>query len=360
MIGSRFTFGTAAGLEDAAQDFAIALPEFGEPPPPRLIRRDRFFFIQVRAGKLIGVSHGSTAGPAVHVGPAAGSLHRRNRARFQLHGLRRGTAFLSTVGFGPGWGVQPVFAAVTKTAETKSATANVEIVRGSSSSFHCNAGPSPVVEQSSRGTRAGCYTSRRLPLKMASILIRKPLDMILDEAGQEGENSLKRALGATNLIALGIGAIIGTGIFVLTGSVAAQNSGPAIVLSFHFCRNRVYLRRAMLRRIRLFDPDRRICVHLRLRHARRTFRLDHRLGLDPRICLRGRDRGLWMVGQRGAIAARLGLDLPPQWIATPGTSSPYNGKCGNPWRRCRRAWTLPHSRMRRQFSMWSLFSRSPS
>ncbi len=67
---------------------------------------------------------------------------------------------------------------------------------------------------------------------MASILIRKPLNMILDEAGQEGENSLKRVLGVTNLVALGIGAIIGAGIFVLTGSAAAQYAGPAIVLSF--------------------------------------------------------------------------------------------------------------------------------
>lgn len=46
------------------------------------------------------------------------------------------------------------------------------------------------------------------------------------------DHSLKRALGALNLTALGIGAIIGTGIFVLTGTVAAQNAGPAIVLSF--------------------------------------------------------------------------------------------------------------------------------
>jgi len=46
------------------------------------------------------------------------------------------------------------------------------------------------------------------------------------------DNSLKRALGAMNLTALGIGAIIGTGIFVLTGTVAAQNAGPAVVLSF--------------------------------------------------------------------------------------------------------------------------------
>src|SRR5205809_516306 len=46
------------------------------------------------------------------------------------------------------------------------------------------------------------------------------------------DDRLKRALGATNLTALGIGAIIGTGIFVLTGTVAAQNAGPAVILSF--------------------------------------------------------------------------------------------------------------------------------
>src|SRR6188474_406221 len=46
------------------------------------------------------------------------------------------------------------------------------------------------------------------------------------------DTRLKRALGATNLTALGVGAIIGTGIFVLTGTVAAQNAGPAVILSF--------------------------------------------------------------------------------------------------------------------------------
>src|SRR3979411_3159892 len=50
------------------------------------------------------------------------------------------------------------------------------------------------------------------------------------------DHSLKRALGAMNLTALGIGAIIGTGIFVLTGTVAAQNAGPAVVLSFALAR----------------------------------------------------------------------------------------------------------------------------
>ncbi len=67
---------------------------------------------------------------------------------------------------------------------------------------------------------------------MASLLKVKPLDMIAAEAGESGEHSLKRALGPLNLIALGIGAIIGAGIFVLTGQAAAAQAGPAIVLSF--------------------------------------------------------------------------------------------------------------------------------
>jgi basic amino acid/polyamine antiporter, APA family len=46
------------------------------------------------------------------------------------------------------------------------------------------------------------------------------------------DHGLKRALGPVNLTALGVGAIIGAGIFVLTGTVAAQNAGPAVVLSF--------------------------------------------------------------------------------------------------------------------------------
>ena len=67
---------------------------------------------------------------------------------------------------------------------------------------------------------------------MANLLKCKPLDMLMNEAADTGEHSLKRALGPVNLITLGIGAIIGAGIFVLTGSAAAQYAGPAIVLSF--------------------------------------------------------------------------------------------------------------------------------
>src|SRR6185312_6648618 len=67
---------------------------------------------------------------------------------------------------------------------------------------------------------------------MANLLLKKPLDTILHEAAETGEHTLKRSLGATNLVSLGIGAIIGTGIFVLTGTVAAEHSGPGVVYSF--------------------------------------------------------------------------------------------------------------------------------
>ena len=67
---------------------------------------------------------------------------------------------------------------------------------------------------------------------MANLLAIKPLSMLLKEAENKGENGLKRALGPFNLITLGIGAIIGAGIFVLTGQAAAKHAGPAVVLSF--------------------------------------------------------------------------------------------------------------------------------
>lgn len=63
------------------------------------------------------------------------------------------------------------------------------------------------------------------------LFARKDLHaMIAETEGEKG--GLKRALGPFNLVTLGIGAIIGTGIFVLTGPAAALDAGPAVVLSF--------------------------------------------------------------------------------------------------------------------------------
>ena len=60
----------------------------------------------------------------------------------------------------------------------------------------------------------------------------KNIAQIQAEASEEGQHTLKRTLSATNLVMLGIGAIIGAGIFVLTGTAAANNAGPAVVWSF--------------------------------------------------------------------------------------------------------------------------------
>ena len=66
---------------------------------------------------------------------------------------------------------------------------------------------------------------------MASRLFaRKPLALLLEEAA--GEHRLRRVLGPVQLTSLGVGAIIGTGIFVLTGVAAHERAGPAMILSF--------------------------------------------------------------------------------------------------------------------------------
>lgn len=65
---------------------------------------------------------------------------------------------------------------------------------------------------------------------MKSIFRTKPISSLIKET--QGEKSLNKALGAFELTMLGIGAIVGSGIFVLTGEAAAKFSGPALVLSF--------------------------------------------------------------------------------------------------------------------------------
>jgi basic amino acid/polyamine antiporter, APA family len=66
---------------------------------------------------------------------------------------------------------------------------------------------------------------------MANIWARKPMNMLLAEAGESGERSLKRTLGPFQLTALGVGAVIGAGIFVLSG-LGAHYAGPGLMLSF--------------------------------------------------------------------------------------------------------------------------------
>src|ERR1043166_1277781 len=76
-----------------------------------------------------------------------------------------------------------------------------------------------------------------------SLFVKKPLGQLINEASENEtaplaseaqipEKHLKRTLGAGNLVALGIGAIIGAGLFVRTAAAAANNAGPAVVIGF--------------------------------------------------------------------------------------------------------------------------------
>src|SRR6266487_2280205 len=67
---------------------------------------------------------------------------------------------------------------------------------------------------------------------MANLLARKPLARLMAEAQDVGEHSLKRSLGPVNLVMLGIGAIIGAGLFVRTAAAIADRAGPSVVLAF--------------------------------------------------------------------------------------------------------------------------------
>src|SRR6201984_2124037 len=67
---------------------------------------------------------------------------------------------------------------------------------------------------------------------MGNLFARKPLDRLMHESQEVGEHSLKRSLGWMNLVALGIGGIIGAGLFVRTANAIAERAGPSVVLAF--------------------------------------------------------------------------------------------------------------------------------
>src|SRR3984893_17798881 len=66
---------------------------------------------------------------------------------------------------------------------------------------------------------------------MGNLFAKKSMNVLMAEAAEEGSNTLERSLGPVQLTALGIGAVIGAGIFVLSG-IGAHYAGPALMLSF--------------------------------------------------------------------------------------------------------------------------------
>src|SRR5712672_4538952 len=67
---------------------------------------------------------------------------------------------------------------------------------------------------------------------MANLSATKSIDTLMQEAQDTSEHALKRTLGPVNLVMLGIGAIIGAGLFVRTAAAIADRSGPSVTLAF--------------------------------------------------------------------------------------------------------------------------------
>ena len=129
-----------------------------------------------------------------------------------------------------------------------------------------------------------------------NLLRTKTIEQSIEDTKSPSTAACEPHARPARLVVFGVGVIIGTGIFVLTGKAAGTLAGPAIALSFVVAAHRLRAGRALLRRVRLHRPGRRLGLHLLLREPRRAGRLDHRLGPDPRARARRRDGGLGLVG----------------------------------------------------------------
>ena len=141
---------------------------------------------------------------------------------------------------------------------------------------------------------------------------------------RETHSALKPTLSWVHLVGLGVGGIVGTGIYTLTG-VGAGMAGPAVILSFVDRRHRLRRCGARVRRNGDDDADGRQCVHVHVRRARRVARLDRRLDADPRIhrrLQRRRGRLVRLRGRRdplGGLAGAGGVARPDRrrWTDQP-------------------------------------------
>ena len=100
-----------------------------------------------------------------------------------------------------------------------------------------------------------------------SLLRTKSIEQSIEDT-DDPDHKLRKDLGALDLIVFGVGVIIGAGIFVLTGTVAASNSGPAAGAELHDRRGRLRPRRPLLRGVRLDGAGGRQRLHVQLRDAR--------------------------------------------------------------------------------------------
>ena len=102
-----------------------------------------------------------------------------------------------------------------------------------------------------------------------SLFATKTIETLVAEALSRRDRGLRRVLGRRDLVGLGVGAVIGAGIFVLTGQAAAAHAGPAIVLSMAIAGLVERTGRPLLRGVRLDRSGVGVGLHLRVRDARR-------------------------------------------------------------------------------------------
>ena len=165
---------------------------------------------------------------------------------------------------------------------------------------------------------------------MTDLFAKKPIDMIRSEVEETGERCLKRALGPLNLVALGIGAIIGTGIFVLTGSVAAQNAGPAIVLSFILAGVGCAFAGLCYAEFASLIPIAGSAYTYGYATLGEIFAWIIGWDLILEYAFGAATVASGWSANVVQLLARLGIDLPPQLIATPGTHLAYYGHMWQP------------------------------
>ena len=133
---------------------------------------------------------------------------------------------------------------------------------------------------------------------------------------------LKRTLSATSLVALGIGAIVGAGIFVLTCHAAAVNAGPAIGLSFVLSAIACAFAGLCYAEMASTVPIFRQCLHLCLRNDGRNCCLDHRLGLDIEYALGATTVAIGWSGYAVSLLSDLGIVVPDRYAQSPFAYDP--------------------------------------
>ena len=126
------------------------------------------------------------------------------------------------------------------------------------------------------------------------LFAKKTLDQLIAEAKETGEHSLKKTLGPFQLTALGVGAVIGAGIFVFSG-LGAHYAGPGLMLSFVLSGLGCAFAALCYAEFAAMIPLGGKRVHLRVCDAGRIVRVDHRLGPDARVRDGSEHRLFWLV-----------------------------------------------------------------